>query len=491
MLTTEVADISEASGVEVYPASLVRAEGVIYFVARSKEEKFVGAIGSDILDGYTAGEHDERPIILGPLNHANAEAIRRQILWTNPKAMGRGVSMSFGDLLGAAASGHVRMLAEHGSGVSAALAQLSLAEVMAAGRPAQEVLDAATWGVLQQGHKRGFSAVALDVRSITDVNAAVRGGYTAFILNPCENIPPIPAGADTPQLAAMFGQIDFDTLETTGEDLAKSYVDRPLELPDGTELLFDGPTFVRTLAKMGPALVSLVTMARHLEQISPDNADVMVTLHETEEPTSPHEHHFIAAEMKRLGVRIAGMGLHVPGLEEVVPYTGDRDAARQWTRIHAGIMRRNGPYKIILSPGANKLHLLGIMLEETDRQVHLQVMGATWLDALRTVAAAEPDLFRDIYAFAIESFPSRTAGMRVSADADRLPSLPDEGVHLHPLLQRPDVRQVLYVCFPAVLTGQGGKRFRQPIYHTLLNCEELFHAFLNASFSPWLDALAG
>ena len=491
MLTIEVADISEASGVEVYPDSLVRAEGVLYFVARSKEEKFVGAIGSDILDGYTAGEHDEKPIILGPLNHANAEAIRRTILWTNPKAMGRGVSMGFGDLLGAASSGHVRLLAEHGSGVSAALAQLSLAEVMAAGRPAQEVLDAATWGVFQQGHKRGFSAVALDVRSITDVNTAVRGGYTAFTLNACEEIPSIPADADAAQLANLFGQIDFDALETTGEDLAKNYVDRPLTLPDGTELVFDGPAFVRTVVKLGPALVSLVAMARHLGQISPDNADVMVTLHETEEPTSPHEHYFLAAELKRLGVRISGLGLHIPGTEDVIPYAGDRDAARQWTRFHANIMRRNGPYKLILSPGANKLHLLGILLEETDRQVHLQVAGATWLDALRTIAAAEPELFRDVYAWATESSPACRVNMRVSADATQLPPLPAEGENLHPLLQRPDVRQVLYATYPAILTGQGGKRFRQPIYHTLLNCEELFHAFLSASFCPWLDALAG
>jgi hypothetical protein len=492
MIAAEIEDIQEAAGVTIYPASLTRAQDVTVFYARDEREKYVGALGWDKLDGSAAGEHEERPIILGPCNHANADAIRSLVSWTGPSAVGRGASAGLGDMLGASGGGHIQAIEEIGPAVAPVLAQLSVREMRLVGRPAQEVLDAATWGVLQSGYRKGFAAEAVDLRDTTDLLTAIRGGFTIFSLNPCEEVPLLPPDADIGWLAEVYGEVDFDLLETTGEEMAANYVDRSIPLGDGTEIRFDGSDFVQTVVRMGPVLMAVVKMARLLDEKGPDQRSLVVALHEMPTPTTVEEHYFVANELRRLGVQVGGLSPSLPCGEVLSRCSCSPDGMREWATRHAAVAKRCGPYKIVIAEGAGKQRLLRILAEATDGKMHTRLEGLGYLEAMRVVAAVEQRLFREILPFAVECFSNGLKAFNVKASPADLPPLEDiDNKELFRLLDNVTARQILYATVGAILTGQGGQRFREPIYRTIHANEELFYAFLKSAFLSHLQAVSG
>ncbi len=492
MIAAEIEDIQEAAGVTIYPASITRVEDVTLFFSRNDREKYVGAIGWDKLDGFSAGEHEERPIILGAPSHANADAVRGMVDWTGPSALGRGASVGFGDMLGASGGGHIEAIQEIGNGIAPVLAQLSVRETMLVGRPAQEVLDAASWGVLQTGYRKGFAAEAVDLRDTTDLLTAIRGGYTIYSLNACESIPMLPADADIGWLAELYGELDFDLLETTGEEMAANYVDRPITLEDGVEIRFDGPGFVKTVVCVGPALMRIVQMARLLDEKGPDQRSTMVALHEMPAPTTLQEHYFLANELRRMGVQITGIAPSLPFGQPLSPCGCSPEEIRQWASGHAAIAKRCGPYKLVVPSAGGKLRLLRVLSEVTGGKVHARLEGLGYLEAMRVVAAVNQDLFREIFAFAVESFSKGLKAFNVSAKPADLPPLASiDDTELFRLLDNVIARQILYATVGAVLTGQGGQRFREPIYQTIHANEDVFCAFLRSVFLSHLEAVRG
>src|SRR5579859_4478850 len=67
-------------------------------------EQFVGEVNAG----------SDQTVLVGPLNSHNAAALRSQLSWLNPVALGIGTSAGFGDRLGMATPGHLRALREAG-----------------------------------------------------------------------------------------------------------------------------------------------------------------------------------------------------------------------------------------------------------------------------------------------------------------------------------------------------------------------------------------
>ena len=75
------------------------------------------------------------------------------------------------------------------------------------------------------------------------------------------------------------------------------------------------------------------------------------------------------------------------------------------------------------------------------------------------VATAAPGLFRQVLAFARTCYDKDRASYLVSAEADRVPDVSSiTDADLPPLLDEPNVRQVLHVTFGSVLQEGGGER---------------------------------
>ncbi|MCD6364744.1 MAG: hypothetical protein J7M14_02595, partial [Planctomycetes bacterium] len=223
-----------------------------------------------------------------------------------------------------------------------------------------------------------------------------------------------------------------------------------------------------------------VSMHRRLKQVAPGDWELEVSVDETESPTSTAEHYFFAAEFKRLGVEWVSMAPRFVGrMEKGVDYIGDLDVFRRSFAGHVAVMRTLGPYKISIHSGSDKFSIYPIVAEMTGGMVHLKTAGTSYLEALRALAAIDPQLYREILDFARGRYETDKATYHVSADVSKVPaadSVPDD--ELAALLDDFDARQVFHVTFGSVLTADGGAKFRDRIYEQLKRDEETHYAAL-------------
>src|SRR5512139_1947220 len=157
-------------------------------------------------------------------------------------------------------------------------------------------------------------------------------------------------------------------------------------------------------------------MYHHLSEADGNKLfEMEVSVDETEQPTSHAEHIYIASELKRLGIHWVSLApRYVGSFEKGVDYIGSTTAFQRDFAGHAAIARHFGPYKLSLHSGSDKFSIYPIAARLTNGLIHLKTAGTSYLEALRTVAAVDVDLFREIYLFAREHFDTDKVSYHVS-----------------------------------------------------------------------------
>jgi hypothetical protein len=123
---------------------------------------------------------------------------------------------------------------------------------------------------------------------------------------------------------------------------------------------------------------------------------------------------------------------------------------------HAAIARHFGGYKLSLHTGSDKLRLYPGLARHTRTRVHVKTAGTSYLEALRVIAAREPQLFRRVLGLACERFEHDRQTYALVATLDKVPpgdALAD--AELPSLLDHLDARQVLHVTFGSILLELG------------------------------------
>jgi len=471
-------EIEEVIGLEVHEASVHEAGGALYFLAGRGAAKRVGCVGEGLGEGQAAGRIGGRGVLVGPMSHRNAEEIRRALPWTSPKPLGLAASVGFGDRLGLATPGHVR--AVRGSGLAPVFAQQSIRELARTARTPQQVIDCATWGVLQEGFAEGFGADADHLQRTEDIDATAPEGFTMFTIDPGAHVDDTADESDANALAEKFNALDFNALATTPGELRATYTAKAFGLAGGGTVTFDEQTFLRAAVKYGGAVAHTLSMYRRLREAAIGDFEVEVSVDETESPTSAAEHYFFAAELRRLGVEWVSMAPRFVGrFEKGVDYIGGLEAFRASFAEHVAVMRTLGPYKLSIHSGSDKFSIYPIVADLAEGMVHLKTAGTSYLEAVRTIARVDPPLFREILDFARRRYETDKATYHVSADVSKVPEareVPDED--LAGLIDRFDTRQALHVTFGSVLTAGGNDDFSRRIYAALQRDEELHYTAL-------------
>jgi tagaturonate epimerase len=201
------------------------------------------------------------------------------------------------------------------------------------------------------------------------------------------------------------------------------YLGRSVEV-EHLKVAFDEETLLRAAVKYGRAVAHVARMARHLRRATgPRLVEVEVSVDETETPTSPAEHYWVANELNRLEVAWVGLAPRFVGrFEKGVDYIGDLAALEKDVAAHAALARHFGPYKLSLHSGSDKFSVYPIAARLARGLVHLKTAGTSYLEALRTAAALDPAFFRAVYAFARERYDTDKASYHVSAELGRRPS---------------------------------------------------------------------
>ena len=191
-------------------------------------------------------------------------------------------------------------------------------------------------------------------------------------------------------------------------------------------------------------------------------SELEVSVDETETPTTHAEHIYVASELKRLGVKWVSLAPRYIGrFEKGVDYIGDPSTSSGQAliefekdfAIHAEIARAFGPYKLSIHSGSDKFSVYPATMRQTRGLVHLKTAGTSYLEALRTIAAFDPGLFRAIYVFGRDRYETDRASYHVSAQLSRAPKSEEvKDADLPALLNQFDAREILHVTFGSVLT---------------------------------------
>ena len=487
--------LERITGLRIYEPSVVASETGTYFIGRRGREKRVGFTGGPpcLPNVERAGEIDGKCVCTGPCDHDNAAGLRKLLPWTAPRCLGLATSAGLGDRLGLATPGHIRAMRSEGNRLAVVLAQQSIREMTRTQRTPEQVMDCATYGVLQEGFCEGFGSDADHLQRPEDIDATVAAGFTMFTIDPGLHVVNEADEMDASALAAGAAELDWQTLQATLDDLRAAYSGKAFDLAGGGTIEMDEPAFLRAAVKYGGAIAQTVKMHRHLCQAAAGPFELEVSVDETESPTSTAEHYFFAAELKRLGVTWVSMAPRFIGrFEKGVDYIGDLDAFRASFAEHVAVMRTVGPYKMSIHSGSDKFSIYPIVAELSGGLVHLKTAGTSYLEAIRAIARIDPGLFREIYDFAREHYERDKKTYHVSADMAKVPPAADlADDELAGRIDHFDTRQALHVTFGSVLTVDGGERFRGRIYAALESDEEAHYAALARHLGRHVRPFAG
>ena len=433
----------------IYPSSTITHESTTYSLARLDTGKKALLLEGDARGFETCGEAPDGASIC-PVNAENAAALRARLPWLNPVPLGMRMSIGLGDRLGLATPGHAR--AVQGSRAAPVFAQQSVRENARTGRTPRQVIDDATWGVFQAGWKDAWGADADHLKHAEDLPAFIEAGYTFFTIDPGEHVQEI---APDESMDALRARLDPAVLY----DLRAAYRGHSYSL-DSLILTFDEAGLLRAAVKYGRAVEHNVRLYRQIERAFGNRPfDFEISVDETDLPTSPLEHVFIAGELTRQGVRWTSLAPRfVRAFEKGVDFIGDLIELEAQMDLHAAVSRIFGGYKLSLHSGSDKFSIYPAAVKHTRGKVHLKTAGTSYLEALRVVARHAPALFRQIFTLSLARYETDRASYHVSAQPERIPALETLfDVALPGLLDHFDARQVLHVAFGTVLAEHGAE----------------------------------
>ena len=359
-------------------------------------------------------------------------------------------------------------------------------------------MDDATWGQFAEGWRGGTGADADHLKTTADIDVCLAAGFAMFTIDPSEHVDSSADTADLATLRAKAGALPWADLEDTEAAARKRYLGRTFEVEHLKVAVRRGDAPAgrgEVRPRRGPRRANVAPPPRRPRPAGRSSWRSRST-RRTPRPRRPSTTGSRASS-SRLGVRWVSLAPRFVGrFEKGVDYIGDLDALEEDVAAHAAIARRFGPYKLSLHSGSDKFSVYPIAARLAKGLVHLKTAGTSYLEALRTVAAVDPVLFREIYAFARERYDTDKASYHVSAELGRAPEAADvPEAELPALLEQFDAREILHVTFGSVLKQtrpDGTLLFKDRLFGLLRSSPEAYAANLERHFvrhlRPFVEA---
>jgi hypothetical protein len=405
---------------------------------------------------------------------------------TKPQPLGLKKSFGFGDRLGVATPGHLASARK--SDFAPIFAQQSIREMTRTQRTAPEVMDAATTALDRLGFKEVWGADADHLKTPEDVQVTAAAGFTFFTIDPSSFVNNAADQLSLDAVKPLALQIEREELFHSGD-----YLNRSFDL-GSQKISFDEDTLWRAAVKYGRAIAHSANMAAEIIKQRAD-ADIEISVDETDFATTPQEHFFVASELRRRGVKITSLAPRFTGeFEKGIDYKGDLAEFDRQLALHVEIAKQFGPYKISIHSGSDKFAVYPAIGRICGDLLHVKTAGTSYLEALRAVYRADAALFSEIAAYSHARFTTDRASYHISTTNEEVAAL--EGAPTADLerlyLDERAGRQLLHVTFGSVLTvGQrpSGQSFREAILSTLDKNAALHEELLEKHFDRHLSLL--
>ena len=224
-----VVQLPSGTGLEVSPRSVAWIDGAALMVGQLGNQRRILVVdleeGSVLVERFSGEKWTAEPGVeccCGELDHHNAVAVREVYEIVRPRPLGLANSFGLGDRLGVAGPAHLRAM--RGSGFKPVLAQQSIRELERTERSADEVMDAATWAVIEEGWTDDWGADADHLKTPEDVERMAAAGFTMFTIDPGDHVVDAADEMDAVALEEAFGD-----LEGYLESIEKQIISKALE----------------------------------------------------------------------------------------------------------------------------------------------------------------------------------------------------------------------------------------------------------------------
>lgn len=456
----------------VYPLSIHTTKGTTLFIAKDKHKKVLVSAGPCV--GLVGSEHTikEIHVVVGELDAANAALLRTLFPFTAPRrVLEKERTFGVGDRLGLATPGHIRVFKEYDA--VPILAQQSMRELNLTNRTYQDVLDAATFGVFQEGFKKGYGADGDHLKTADEIKNALDSGYTMITLDCSDYMHNEYEEMDEKELLASY---------VSSPELEQEYMNKTFTLDNDISIEIDEINFKRMVMTYKDALDAVVEVYTTFFSSGTYDADLEVSIDETPTATTIQEHFFIARELTKRGVDFATLAPRFCGeFQKGVDYIGDVEQFERELILHQAIATHFG-YKLSLHSGSDKFLIFEIFGRITKGKFHVKTSGTNYLEAMRLVSMRNPSLYREIHAFALSVFDDVTKYYHVTTDVSRIPALDSlEDDDLVRLFEHNDSRQLIHITYGPLLDEKnedGSFRFRDRLYQLWTTYENQYSDIL-------------
>jgi len=381
-------------------------------------------------------------LVVCALTPANAQAIRRVLPFTAPRPVGgRDVTIGLGDRLGRAGAGHIAAI--RGRRAWPVLAQQSVRELTLTGRTFGDVLDASTWAVLRGGFSEPWGADGDHLKTVQWVATALTAGLTMITADVSDHLHGEFAARSEAEVRAAYAALDG----AYRQEVEARY------LSSGVPVTFTTLELARTVLVYRDAVTQAVRLYRAGASIRGEAGfDFELSIDETEYPTTPQAHVFMAMESRRAGVALTSLAPRFVGeFQKAIDYIGGLKEFEESFAAHASLASALG-YRISVHSGSDKFSVFPSVGRLSGGRFHLKTAGTSWLEALRVVAAADPELFRALYALALERYPNARKLYHVTPDLGALPVAAGlSAADASALLDDVNARRVLHITYGEML----------------------------------------
>lgn len=479
--------IPEGEEVHVYPRSFVENEEITLALYKNNLKKFIIAMGESKFFDALIGEEIQKGVKICPTNHENRLVLNEHIEWTKPVAFGNHTTtIGLGDRLGEASPGHIRAIQNYQ--VKPILSQQSIRELTLMDRSMKDIVDTASYAVLQEGYRDGFGADGDHLKEEKDIKRALDTGMTMLTLDCSDHIDNEIPSYTREQLKETYQLLsEEERTKYESQYLNKNfYVNNVSITFDMEKLMYNVLLYKKALDYTTYVFDTYIQNAKQV-------VDFELSIDETATITKPESHFFVANELVRQGVKLTSLAPRFVGeFQKGIDYIGDVATFQKDFKIHAEIAS-HFDYKISIHSGSDKFSVFPIIGKETSGLFHLKTAGTNWLEALRVISKHNPVLYRKMHEYAFEHFPEAQKYYHITPDLGRIHALNEvKDEELPEYLDDENARQVLHVTYGVLLNAKnknGEYLFKEEFFESIRRLEEEYTDTLLKHITKHLDTL--
>ena len=472
----------ELAGSVIYPDSVIESDEGFAFLARFRESDMIAASPRYGFNGKRYSYHGV-DFTLAETNNENAVVMQSAFSFTAPSAvLSNPRTFGVGDRLGIASPGHISALKKYDA--VSVLAQQSVRELNFTGRTFKDVLTAAVYGVFRTGYKGGYGADGDHLKSEEEIENAIASGCTMITLD-CSRF--IRGEAAQMEYGALYASYTPDV------QVEERYVGKDFRIGEHV-ISISKEDFIRAYLTYKEAIDYTAEIYKKYFRGKEDKLDLELSVDETDTPTEPYQHFFIANELHLRGALPKTIAPRFCGeFQKGIDYIGDVRKFERELTVHAAIAEHFG-YKLSIHSGSDKFSVFPSVGRCTLGRFHVKTAGTSWLEAMKTVSEYDPVLFRNIHIFAAgDAFYTAKRYYHITTELSDVPDISlynDE--KLPSLFDDPHERQLIHITYGLILSARdesGSYVFKDKLYRLWRMKEEAYLNALDKHISKHLELL--